>query len=305
MSNLDFSVDDLRVFVQVVESGGFTAAGRVLGYSTKQVSRQIQRLESRVGARLLVRTTRSVSATDEGQRFFERCVRIIAELRQAEDELTPGTDELAGSLRVIVPTIAVSAGLGTWLRELRSAHPRLSIQVRASDRLCDLVAEGFDLQISTSRPSQTTFGIKRLFTVRLPLAAHASYLQGRKPPEEPADLIHHECLRFFSDQPQDEWTLMNPDGDIVHAPVQGSILSDNSQVLFNALHDGLGIGVAGLGYLAEGGHDLVRILDGWTFEPMPVYATTPPDVRNAPHVAAFADVARRGFEAWSNPPPSQ
>ncbi|MEL6706088.1 MAG: LysR substrate-binding domain-containing protein [Bacteroidota bacterium] len=194
----------------------------------------------------------------------------------------------------------MSAGLGSWIRELRRAHPRLSIYVRASDQVCDLVAEGFDLQISTFRPSQTTFGIKRILTARLPLAAHRSYLRERTAPIEPADLLQHECLRFFREQAQQQWTLIGPGGKRVHAPVQGSILSDNSQVLFNALNDGLGIGMTGLGYLNNGDHELVRVLEDWTLEPMPLYATTPPAVRNEPHIAAFTDVAVRGFAQWSD-----
>lgn len=300
MSELDLNLGDLRAFVQVVESGGFTAAGLVLGRSTKQISRQIQRLEGHVGAELLLRTTRAVSPTDLGARFYEHAVRVLDELADARMTLAPGDGELGGTLRVVLPSLASVAGLPAWLRELRESHPGLAVQVRLSDRPRDLVAEGFDLQIIAARPTQTTLVIRRLLTLAAPLAAHESYLLAHGKPKTPAELAQHECLRFSSGPPQEQWHLVGPNGKTATVNVVGQLQSDNSEVLCGALHEGLGVGLCGAGYLRAGGHGLVRVLEGWTFESLSLYAVMPRSSRKSAAVAAFVDTARRGIAAWAS-----
>jgi len=299
MGELDLGIDDLAVFVQVVDSGGFTAAGRVLERSTKQVSRQVRRLEERVGRRLLNRTTRAISLTDPGQRLYGRALRILEEVAAARADLADVDGVLRGRLRVALPTLASAAGLANWLATLRGQHPGIALEVSLVDRPVDLVAEGFDLQIGSAAPSQGSLLLRRLLTVALPLAAHERYLEGRPSLDHPDQLSEHECLRFVSDQPQRVWHLQGPGGATVSVPVGGSLQSGNSEVLFSALLAGLGVGVCGQGLLDAGGPEgLRRVLPEWHFESLPIYAVMPRANRRSALVEAFLDVMVDGLRAW-------
>lgn len=299
MSVMDTNLEDLACFVQVVDSGGFTAAGRVRARSTKQISRQVARLEDQLGGRLLTRTTRAVGLTDLGRRFYPHAIAILAELERAGAVLA-GRDALVGELRVCLPTLIAVAGLGSALRALRAAHPALSLQITLTDQPLDLVAEGLDLQVMAARPTQTTMVLRRMRTLALPLAAHQSYLAARGAPERPEDLAHHECLLFVSDLPQVTWSVVDAAGRSVSVPVSGALKSGSSGVLFAALREGLGIGICGAAYLAgDGARDgLVRVLDGWTFEPLPLYAVFPRSNRSSALIAPFLDALTTALETW-------
>ncbi|MEO0605440.1 MAG: LysR substrate-binding domain-containing protein [Myxococcota bacterium] len=297
MPDLDLNLDDLGAFVQVVESGGFTAAGRVLDRSTKQMSRQVRRLEDQVGVRLLHRTTRAVSLTEAGERFLGHALRILDEVRRARNDLEEREGELRGRLRVALPTLASVMGLASWLATLRQRHPGIALDLMLIDRPLDLVAEGYDLQLTSAPPSQTTLLLRRLFTITLPLAAHTRYLADRPGLERPEDLADHDCLRFVSDRPQQTWSLVGPKNEAVTVPVSGSLQSGNSEVLFAGLRAGVGIGVCAPAVLDSDAYpDIVRVLPEWTFEPLPLFASLPRANRHSPLVEAFLAVVLDGLE---------
>lgn len=299
MSIQDMTLDDLACFVQVVDSGGFTAAGRVRGRSTKQISRQVARLEGQLGTRLLTRTTRAVGLTDVGRRFYAKAVQILVDADEAAAVLETD-DALTGEIRVCVPSLASIAGIAGALRELRHRHPGVAVQVSLTDHPRDLVAEGLDLQVVPARPSQTSMVVRRILTVEARLAAHRSYVAEHGAPERPEELARHECLRFVSESPQTVWTLVDDAGRAATVPVTGSVRSTSSEVLFSALLEGIGIGLCGGRFLAEQGAEqgLVRVLEGWQFEPMPLYAVYPRANRKSPLVEAFLECLVRALRGW-------
>lgn len=303
MAELDLNLEDLGAFVQVVDSGGFTAAGRVLGRSTKQVSRQVRRLEDVLAVRLLQRTTRAVALTDAGRRFYPHARRVLDDVHSGWNELRAPEARLRGRLRVVLPTLTSVSGLASTLRRLREKYPELALQVSLSDQPHDVIGEGLDLQLTSARPTQQTVLIRRLLTVALPLAAHQDYLARRGEPQTPDDLSTHECLLFISELPQQQWTLVHTDGRSQSVHVAGSMQSDNSSVLFDVLHAGLGIGVCGRAYLEGPGRDagLVEVLPGWSFEPMPLYAILPRANRQSALVEAFLDEMKDTFVGWLGP----
>ncbi|MEN0065185.1 MAG: LysR family transcriptional regulator [Myxococcota bacterium] len=298
MSDRDMNLDDLAVFVQVVDSGGFSAAGRALGRTTKQVSRQVRRLEDHLELALLHRTTRAVSLTDAGTRFYPHVLRILEDVQAAHEDLRGPTSPLRGRLRVAVPSLTTVAGLAGWLKVLHNRHPELAFDVRIADRPVDVVAEGIDIQISPAPPSQTSVVLKRLVTLGVPLAAHPDYLAIHGTPTQPSDLEHHDCLRFVSDQPQHTWDLMDTHGNEVTVAVRGSIVSSSSEVLYTAMQAGIGIGVCGASILRQPENELMQVLPGWTFTPMPLFAVFPRANRKSRLIEAFLDVVMEGFEAW-------
>ena len=286
------NLEDVEAFVQVVESHGFTAAGRVLARTTKQVSRQVHRLEEELGVSLLTRSTRAVAPTDAGRRFYVHAKRIIEAAVSAVRDVHPDNRALYGHLRVALPTLSATTGLPQALRSFREQYPGVSIELRLTDQALDVVADGLDLQLTTARPSQGTLVMRRLFTMSAPLVAHQRYIERFGMPDHPQGLADHECLRFTAELPQETWSLVHDSGATVSVPVSGRLQSSSSEVLFGALHEGLGIGVCGPGYLAGEGarRGLVRVLEGWAFEPLPMYAVFPPANRDSRLVEAFLEV---------------
>src|SRR5580698_7230354 len=172
--------ENARVFTTVIEAGGFTAAAERLGLSRAATSKHVLQLEERLGARLLDRTTRRVSATDAGRRFYEQCRRILAELDEAERAASELHNEPRGELRVIAPTNFGLTELGTTVNDL----------------VIDPIEAGYDIAISVGMPRGTASSLiaRKLNTARRILCATPDYLARRGTPQIPEDLTQHECL---------------------------------------------------------------------------------------------------------------
>lgn len=298
MSVFDMSIDDLLVLVQVAERGGFTAAAKVLGRSTKQVSRQVARLEATIGERLLHRTTHAVSTTTTGRRVLDHARAILAvsdamgaELQDAEASATQR------ELRVAVPTL--DFGVASWLARLQQQFPRVCFDVTVSDAPLDLARLGLDLQLVVVRPSQTSFVVRRLCTLRAVLAAHRSYLDRHGAPEVPADLEAHRCLLWNASGPQPAWTLRRGRRS-VEIPVTAGVNSQSSGVLLSALREGAGIGVCGRAWLdaRKPSERLVRVLPEWEPPSGALFAVFPGPGRRPPVVEAFLALAVESVGSW-------
>src|SRR5580704_16835386 len=178
--------ENARVFAAVIEAGGFTAAAERLGMSRAATSKHVQQLEERLGARLLDRTTRRVSATDAGRRFYEQCRRILAELDEAERAASELHNEPRGELRVIAPTNFGLAEIGTAMTDLIIAYPRLRINLTLNDRVTDPIAGGYDIAIGVGRPRRTSSSLiaRKLNSSRRILCAAPDYLSRRGIPQQ-------------------------------------------------------------------------------------------------------------------------
>ena len=194
---MEGELDDLRAFVGVVEAGGFSRAAARLGLAKSIVSRRVARLEASLGgARLLARTTRGVSPTEAGAAFHARCVRVLAELDEAREEVAGREAELVGTLRLAAPLSFGIAHLAPALARFAAEHPRLALDVAYSDRMVDLVAERFDAAVRIGALVDSSLVARRLAPVRLVAVASPAYLERRGVPETPADLARHDCLVY-------------------------------------------------------------------------------------------------------------
>jgi DNA-binding transcriptional LysR family regulator len=292
------SLDELRAFAAVFETGGFTAAGKRLILTTNAVSLRVQRLEQELGVRLFNRTTRSVAPTEEGKTFYARVSRVLADLDEAEEELRPTSGGLRGTVRIAVPGAMATAPLLERLGELLEVNPGLSIQTRVASGAVDLVAEGIDIGVIVGQLPETTFVGRLLGRATWVLAAAPSYLDAHGRPRTPADLSAHRCLRLFSSPPQDEWTLVDRRGREVVVGVRGGYEADDSRALGDATYVGLGIGVRPAGECARAEREgrLERVLPGYRFQPLDVYALVPKGRLRVPRVAACLDALRAAVE---------
>ncbi len=298
------SIEALRVFAQVVESGGFSAAGRVVDLSPTLVSRRIARLEDELGVRLFQRTTRRMHITDEGRRFYARCLRVLDELDAAAEELRPDPTKVKGTVRAVLPTVVASMGVMDGIRDLLDAHPELDLQLSFSDHPVDLIGGGWDVAAHIGAPPVSSHAARHLVDVTPWLVATPEYLARAGIPETPEELADHDCLLFVDERPARAWTLVGPDGVRRDFPVGGRLAIDNSAALGNAAYAGLGIGVRAPGEVlrAEARGLLVRVLPGWHMAALPLYSLVPAGRRKVPRIRAFVAFLAREMKGLASAP---
>lgn len=284
-------IEDLKVFAQAVESGTLAAAGRTLGLAPSIVSRRLARLERALGVRLLQRTTRSLSVTDEGQAFYRRCRRILFELEAAEDEVQPPQDGISGTVRAVVPSSSVMHGFMESLSDLLHAHPQLTIQVRLSDQVDSLSGGSWDVAVWVGNLPDSTHIGRRLCQISPVFAATPDYLALHGTPETAVDLVNHQCLRFGSDRTEHVWPIVDPQGTTHRVPIGGQVVSEDLVASYAALHAGLGIGALPHRRLreAESNGALKRVLPGCHLEPVTLHALMPEGRHRLPRIQVFVD----------------
>lgn len=297
----DYTLDEVRAFLAVADAGGFTAAAHRLGVTTHAVSLRVRRLEHTLGARLLVRTTRSVALTDEGRIFSGRAAVAVADLEAAEAELRPGQDDARGNVRIALPGALAGREFLTRMREVLQAHPRLSVQVRVANGPVALIAEGLDIVVVVGQPQDSTFVGRLLGQATWVLVASPGYLDRAGRPATPADLGAHQCLRLLGSAPQREWTLIHERGDQVTCGVGGTFEADDSRTLGDAAYAGLGIGVRPRAECAEAEQLglLERVLPDYRFQSLDVYALVPQGRIRLRRVAMCLEALRAAVAALS------
>ncbi len=188
------SLSGFTVFVQVAETRSFVAAGRLLGVSASAVGKSVARLEEKLGVRLFHRSTRSITLTAEGGLFLERSRRILAEIEAAELELSQATAAPRGRLRVSLPLVSslMLPVLGEFMRQ----YPEIELDLDFTDRMVDVIEEGFDAVVRTGEPADSRLSARKLGTYQMLLVASPDYLARHGIPRRPADLAGHACLHY-------------------------------------------------------------------------------------------------------------
>ncbi|ALJ38919.1 LysR family transcriptional regulator [Azospirillum brasilense] len=234
------SLNGFVVFVQVAETRSFVAAGRLLGVSASAVGKSVARLEEKLGVRLFHRSTRSVTLTAEGTLFLERSRRILAEIEAAELELSQAAAVPRGRLRVSLPLVSslVLPALGEFMR----AYPEIELDLDFTDRMVDVIEEGFDAVVRTGEPADSRLSARRLGNFRLLLVASPDYLARRGTPRTPADLRQHACLhyRFPNSGKLETWALRQAPGE-PELQLPTSMICNNIETRVCFALQGLGI----------------------------------------------------------------
>ncbi len=232
-------LEDIRIFVTIVNMGSFTAAAEHLQLSKQFVSRRMAALEKQVAARLLVRNTRKLSVTDTGQVFFHHAQRILEEVHEAEQVISARQQKLTGSFRISLPMIYGVRRLAPLVVEFQTAHPELSIHIDMSDHYVDVVGEGFDMVLRIGNLMDSTLIARCLGKLAMVLCASPRYLAAHGTPASGADLIQHNCL-LYGREGQFGWKLTSEEG-VTTFPVRGSLSSNNGEVIRDAAEAGVGI----------------------------------------------------------------
>src|SRR5271166_6009225 len=233
----------VTAFVGVIDSGGFSAAGRRLNLSKARVSHQVQALENTLGVRLLNRSTRRISLTEAGRSYYERCVQILQDLEEADEAAGAQQVTPRGQLRVYCQQ-GIAQFVAPVVTDFLAWYPEASVDLRTGPTMIDLVQEAFDLGISPFPPPDATLVRRRLGTLSLMVCGAPAYLEQHPAPHSPADLAGHNCLRYPHVPFLDEWHFVDACGNPVVARISGSLLSTSSETTLAAAVAGIGLTLA-------------------------------------------------------------
>ncbi|CAB3654600.1 D-malate degradation protein R [Achromobacter denitrificans] len=281
----------LKVFRQVVEQGGFAAASRHMGLSPAAVSKNVAELEAHLAARLLNRTTRRMSLTEAGTRYYEQVCRILDDLREAEMSLGPMQQAPTGTLRVSAPMSLSLTRLSAAVPRFLERYPGLSLDLNLEDRRVDIVKEGYDLAIRGSdKLEDSSLVARRLMTLEHVLCAAPAYFRRHGVPAEPAALRGMECVRFTLSGHADEWILQR-EGQVQRVPARGRYKVSSSLAVCDALRAGFGVSLVPRAYVQRDldSGALQAALSDWTPVETYVYAVYPSRRHMVAKVRAFVD----------------
>src|SRR5581483_9927841 len=224
----------------VAEARSFSAAARRLGLSKSVVSKHVTQLEQRLGARLLNRTTRSLSLTEVGEQFYRRCSEIVSAAEEAERQAMHLQAQPCGILKLAAPVSFGSHHVAPALTQFLKIHPQLHVDLTLTNRVVNLVEEGFDMSLLIEQQPSPGVVARPITTLRRHLCASPEYLAQRGEPESPADLKQHECILFTGRPSPRRWRLVGPSGEVT-AAVDGRLCSNNFTAIRAAALGGLGI----------------------------------------------------------------
>jgi len=288
----------MRSFRKVLELGSFSAAARQLGLSKAAVSKQVSELEAYLGATLIHRTTRRLHPTDAGQAYFESAVGLLDELEAADAAVRHLQSEPAGTLRVSVPSAFGQICLSAMLAEFARRHPKLTVSVEATDRLVDLVEEGFDaaIRIRATLPDSTLIA-KRIRQIPIHCIAAPRYLKAHGTPQKPEDLTRHNCFIYTLSSRPFEWRFKGRS-----VKVRGSIHANHGHLLLEPLRAGVGIAMLPEFLLSQDLEkgSLVPILTKFPVDPLSLFVVYPPSRHSSPKIRALVDIVGEWFAPNQN-----
>jgi DNA-binding transcriptional LysR family regulator len=278
----------ILVFARVVDAGSFTGAARALAMPKSTVSRKVSELERRLGARLLQRSTRKLSLTDVGHTFYQHAARMVAEAEEAELAVDRMQEAPRGLLRVTAPLSF--AYLARVVSAFLARFPEVQLELVCSDRIVDLVDEGFDLAVRTGRLADSTLIARSLGMLRSYVVASPTFIERNGEPRTPGDLARFDCVVFAGGGERTSWTLQRG-GETVTVGVAPRFVVNEFDYLEEAALSGLGIAM--LPVLRCDEHirrkRLSRVLADWCSAEVPLHAVYPSSRHLSPKVKAFLD----------------
>ncbi len=234
--------DGVIIFSQVVNSGGFSAAAEVTGHSTSYISKEVNKLEARLGVRLLNRTTRSISLTPEGKIYFQQCQQMIQDAEQALGVLSEGNLTPRGLLKISCP---VDFGLGYLqpiLSEFLTKYPNVTLDLDLNDRKVDVVQDGFDIAIrATNQLDESSLICRKIYSCKSYVIATPDYLDKHGRPTHPKQLKRHSCICYSNMKTPNIWTFKDKAGKEQQVEVPQTILCNSAQMKVAMLLDSHGI----------------------------------------------------------------
>jgi len=290
----------MEVFVQVVDAGGFTRAAENMQLPKATVSTLIRNLEAELSAKLLNRTTRHVSVTADGAAYYERCLSILADVKDAEESLSRTRASPSGRLRVDVPTGMGRNIIIPALPQFFERYPDIELEIGCSDRLVELVEEGIDCAVRGGELADSNLIARRVGVMHFITVAAPAYLARHGRPQHPNDLLQHRCINYFSSKTGKiyEWDFAR-EGERFQIRVPGRIAVNDADAYMAASLSGMGIAQMSLfaaqPMLLSGQMEMV--LEDWCIDPIPVHIVYPQNRHLSAKVRAFVEWIAELFSA--------
>ena len=300
-------IADIAVFARVVEAGSMTAAAHQLRLTPSAVSKQIARLEDRLGAQLLHRTTRSLRPTEVGIAFHARCQRILTDLEEAEAAVTQSHQAPRGRLRINVPTVFGELHIAPAIPEFLRTYPQIQVDVTLTDRIVDILGEGYDVVVRIADLKDSSLIARRLVHNRRVVVGSPAYFERAPAPKLPEEVRTHNCLIYRDVGPLDEWRFEMSDGPRI-VKVTGNLCTNNAHALRQAALGGLGLSLLPMFLVGEDlkAGRLIPVLKSYVAADTVVSAVYPPSRHLSPKVRAFVDFFVQRFSPhppWDQPEP--
>jgi len=233
-------LSNMQAFVAVAEAGGFAPAAKRLHLANSVISKRIKDLEDDLGVRLLHRTTRRVSLTDAGYRYFDHARRMIHELAEVEEQLRAQNEKPVGELKISAPVTFGTQYLGPAISGYLDKYPDVTLRLTLHDRLVDLASEDFDMAIALGTLDTPTLVTRKLAESRRVVVASPDYFRTHGKPEKPQDLLHHNCMSYSNLNDGKTWPFVMA-GRRLLQPVSGRFTANNGLLLLEAALNGCGI----------------------------------------------------------------
>ena len=284
-------LSEMEAFVAVVDQGGFTDGARKLGISKSAISKHISGLESRLGVRLLNRTTRRVSATELGLSYYDKAIQVLRDVSDADDMVAEMQEAPRGSLRVSAPVSFGLTHMSNAVADFLQEYPEVSVNMSLEDRFVDLVSEGYDVAIRIGTLEDSSLRARKLSSASGALVASEDYLAKHGTPETIEDLSNHHLLHYSNLSTGNVWRLINKNGEERQVRAVGRLTVNNGTSLLKAAEAGLGI-TQSPSFIAR-----AALRDGKVVEVLPdlpkpelgIYAVYPPGLYTPPKLRAFID----------------
>jgi DNA-binding transcriptional LysR family regulator len=298
MRDLVDKLNAMAIFVRVVERGSFSAVARELQTSQPTISKVLRALETELGGKLIARSTRKLSLTDEGQRYYAECRQILAAVDAAEHSFQSGRESIAGPLRIGSSVSFGRLQIAPRLPEFLMRHPEVQVDLQLSDQNQDLVSEGLDVTFRIGALNDSGLIARHVGTTYRITVAAPDYLARHGQPQTPQELSGHNCLLFNLLSSQNLW-IYNKGARRHEVRIKGNAQSNNSEAIREMVLGGLGISLSPVWLFSEDlkAGRVLPILQDYTAKSLPIYAVSPANRRQSARVKAFVDYMSRALEA--------
>lgn len=304
MINRKDSLEGLTIFVQVIESGSFSGAATELGHAVSHISKAITKLEKRLGARLINRTTRSLSLTDVGQVYFEKAKQIVSDAYEAEQSITQLQDSPTGRLKISLPNSFGQSHMQPIVTQYLLQYPQVKLQVDFSSRLVDVIGEGFDLCVRMGQPQSSNLISRKLLDFEFITVATPEYFDKYGQPKHPHDLKSHLAIKYMYNQVPVTWEYRNENNETIHVDVENLVECNNLPMQKTLIMNGLGIGRLP-SFMCDQelqNGQLVRVLAEYEKSSQSAYLLYPHRLHLSAKVRAFVDLAIDYFQTGQHKP---
>lgn len=292
-------VNNLLIFVRVVQAGSFSKAARLLSMPKSTVSRRIADLEEDLGVPLIHRTTRSLRVTDVGAGYLEHGLKIAAEIERADSLLTSLQSVPQGRLRVTAATDFGNQFLGKITRDFLRANKKVSVDLVLTERIVDLIGEGFDVAIRIGDLEDSSLMARKIGQIHMQLYASPNYLSANGEPKTPEDLKKHQCILFTGEEDSPRWELQSGKS-VAKIAVTGRATSNNMAIVHDLALQGEGVAMLPYFLCVEDVKKgkLRPVLKDWTHVSGPIHAVFPGQRFMMPKVRAFVEHLSREFKDY-------